>query len=100
MSHLFNRKCQTSLQLVQGEPAFLQPGHEAHEGREASHVLLNILDIPDLAYFGDGRDLVRVRFDAVLGDDVTQELSPGDPEGAFFWVQLNVEPPEVVDGFF
>jgi hypothetical protein len=36
----------------------------------------------------------------VLGDDVTQELSPGDPEGAFFWVQLNVEPPEVVDGFF
>jgi hypothetical protein len=54
MSHLSNIKCQTSLQLVQGEPVFLQLGHEAHEGREASHVLLNILDIPDLAYFGDG----------------------------------------------
>jgi hypothetical protein len=36
----------------------------------------------------------------VLGDDVTEELSPGEPEGAFFWVQLNVEPPEAVDGFF
>jgi hypothetical protein len=25
-------------------------------------------------------------FDATLGDDVTQELSLGDPEGAFFLV--------------
>jgi hypothetical protein len=27
-------------------------------------------------------------------------VSSGDPEGAFFCVQLNVEPPEVVEGFF
>jgi hypothetical protein len=47
---------------------------------------VNVLDIPDVAYFGDGQDLVGVHFDAVLGDDVTQELSPGDLEGAFFLV--------------
>jgi hypothetical protein len=70
------------------------------EVREASHEPLNAFDVPDLAYFGDGRDLIGVCFDAALGDDVTQELSPGDPEGAFFWVQLHVEPPKVVEGFF
>jgi hypothetical protein len=31
---------------------------------------LNILDISDLAYFSDGQNLVRVRFDATLDDDV------------------------------
>jgi hypothetical protein len=48
---------------------------------------------------GDGRDLVGVRFDAALGDDVPRELAPGDPKGSFLRVQLNVEPPEVVQGF-
>jgi hypothetical protein len=40
------------------------------EGREASHKPLGILDILDLAYFSNGRDLVRFRFNAVLGDNV------------------------------
>jgi hypothetical protein len=44
---------------------------------------LDVLDIHDLAYFSDGRDFVMVCFDATLGDDVPQELVPGDPEGAF-----------------
>jgi hypothetical protein len=44
---------------------------------------LVILDVPDVAYFSDGRDFVRVCFDAMLGDDVPQELAPGDPEVAF-----------------
>jgi hypothetical protein len=61
---------------------------------------LNVFDVPDLAYFGDGRDIVEVCFDATLSDDITQELSPRDPEGAFFRVQLNVELTEVVEGFF
>jgi hypothetical protein len=80
--------------------SFPYPGHETTEGRETSHELLNILDVPDLAYFSDGRDVVGVRFNVALGDDVPQELSPGDPEGAFIRVQLDVEPPEVVEGFF
>jgi hypothetical protein len=50
---------------------FTQSGHEAAQGHEASHVLLNALDVPDLAYFSDGRDLVGVCFDAALSDDVT-----------------------------
>jgi hypothetical protein len=65
-------------------PTFSQPGYKAAEGHEASHKLLDILDIPMLAYISDGQDLVGVCFDAVLGDDVPQELAPGDPEGALF----------------
>jgi hypothetical protein len=60
---------------------------------------MNVLNVPDQAHFNDGSNLVRVRFSATLGDDVPQELAPGDSEGAFFWVQLNVEPPKVVEGF-
>jgi hypothetical protein len=44
---------------------------------------LNILDVPNLAYFGDGRG-VGVHFDDVVDDDVTQELSLGDIKGALF----------------
>jgi hypothetical protein len=61
---------------------------------------LDILDVPDLAYFRDGQDLVRVCFDVGLGDDVPQEFALGDPKGALFWVQLDVEVPEVSEGFF
>jgi hypothetical protein len=49
---------------------FPQPRHEMAEGCEASHELLNVLDVPDLAYFSDGQDLVGVHFDCTLGDDV------------------------------
>jgi hypothetical protein len=69
-------------------------------GREASHEPLDILDILDLAHFSDGWDLIGVHFDAALGDDVPQELAPGDPKGALFLVQLHVEVPEVSEGFF
>jgi hypothetical protein len=40
------------------------------EGYEAPHELLNILNIPDWTHFGNGQDLVRVHFDAALGDYV------------------------------
>jgi hypothetical protein len=70
------------------------------EGCEASHEPLDVLDVPDLAYFSNGQDFVGVCFDAVLSDDVPQELTPGDPEGALIRVQLDVEAPEAVEGFF
>jgi hypothetical protein len=60
---------------------------------------LNILDISDLTHFGNDRNLVSVCFDTMLGDDVPQELTLGDSEGACLWVQLDVELPEVVKGF-
>jgi hypothetical protein len=45
---------------------------------------LDILDVLDLSYFHDGRDLVEVFFDAAFGDDVPQELALGDLNGALF----------------
>jgi hypothetical protein len=86
-------------QLVQWEPALPQLGHEAAEGYETPHESLNVLDISDLAHFSDGQDLVRVCFDAVLSDDVPQELAPGDSKGSLLRLQLDVELPEVVEGF-
>jgi hypothetical protein len=74
-----------------------QPGHKVVEGHEASYELLNIFDVLNLAYFDDGQNLVEVCFDAALGDDVPEELASGDLEGALLWVQLNVEPLEVVE---
>jgi hypothetical protein len=79
---------------------FPQSGHEMAEGREASHKSLDILDIPDLAYFRDSRDLIGVCFNAALADDVPQEFAPGDLKGALFQVQLDVEVPEVSKSFF
>jgi hypothetical protein len=62
--------------------------------------LLNVLNVPGLTHFGDGQNLDRVCFNAALSDDVPQELTPGDFKCAFLRVQLNVEPSEVVEGFF
>jgi hypothetical protein len=39
-----------------------------------------------LAYFSNGQYLVRICFNAALGDDVAQKLVSGDPKGALFWV--------------
>jgi hypothetical protein len=47
-----------------------KPGHEVAEGHEVPHEPLNVLDVPNLIHFGDGRNLVRVCFDASLDDDV------------------------------
>jgi hypothetical protein len=71
VSHPSNRKSQTSLTTCTRETCVPPTEHDAVDGLEASHEPLNILDIPDLAYFGDGRHLIRVHFDAMLGDDVT-----------------------------
>jgi hypothetical protein len=60
---------------------FPKPGHEAVEGREASHEPLNILDVLDLAYFCDGQNPIGVHFDAAHGDDGTVVLSQ-DQSGA------------------
>jgi hypothetical protein len=67
--------------LYKGSLHSPQRRHEATEGREASHEPLNVLNVPDLAYFSDCRNLVGVHFDAMLGDDVPQELALGDSEG-------------------
>jgi hypothetical protein len=83
-----------------GGPTFPQLGHETAEGCEAPHESLNVFNIPDLTHFGDGQNLVRVGFDVALSDVVPQVVTPGDSEGAFLRVQLNVESSEVAEGFF
>jgi hypothetical protein len=67
---------------------------------DAPHEPLDILAIPDLAYFGDSRDFVRVCFNVALGDDVPQEFASRDPDGAFFQFQPNVKASEVCECFF
>jgi hypothetical protein len=49
---------------------FPQMRHKTTEGREVPYEPLDVLDTSDLAHFGNGQDLVRICFDAVLGDDV------------------------------
>jgi hypothetical protein len=79
---------------------FPQPGHETTEDHEAPHEPLDVFDTPYLVYFSDGQDLVELFLDVVLGDDVPQELAPGDPKGAFFQFQPDAKAPEVSEGFF
>jgi hypothetical protein len=38
--------------------------------------------------------------DVTLGDDVPQKLALGVSKGALLRVQLNVEPREIIEGFF
>jgi hypothetical protein len=63
-------------------------GHKTAEGYEAPHETLDVLDIYDLTHFGNDRDLVRICFDAALGDDVPQKFISGDIKGAFFGFSL------------
>jgi hypothetical protein len=49
---------------------FSKSGHESAEGYEASHKPLDVLDSPDLAHFSDGRYLVGIGLDAMIGDDI------------------------------
>jgi hypothetical protein len=79
---------------------FPKPGHELVEGHEASHESLNVFDVLDWTHPGEGWDIIGVWFNAMFGNDVPQELPPGDSEGAFLRVQLVVESLEVLEGFF
>jgi hypothetical protein len=65
-----NRKSQTSSVACIGGVVLPQPLHEVAEGCEVSHELLNVLDVPSLAYLSDGQNLVEVHLDAMLDDDV------------------------------
>jgi hypothetical protein len=53
------------------------------QSHEAPHEPLDIVDILDLAYFGDGRHLVGVRFNAAFIDDVPRSLPRGTPKVHF-----------------
>ena len=50
------------------------------------------------AHHRDGRDLLRVGFDATLEDDKTQQHTPWNPNNAFLGVELNVVCSEFCEG--
>jgi hypothetical protein len=62
---------------------FPQSGYEMAEVCEAPHESLNVLNVSDMSHVGNRRDLIKVRFDSTLSDDVHMELVPRDFEGAF-----------------
>ena len=65
------------------------------QGNQTASEPLYALDVAYGAHVGNGRDLFRVGLDAVLGHDVSKQLSLWLPKNAFFGVQPDVEPSEV-----
>ena len=56
------------------------------------------LYVLNLAHPHDGRDLLWVGFDTVLGDDKTQQHTPRGPENAFLGVEFDVVCSEFLEG--
>ena len=62
---------------------------KAAERGEAPYNLLYPLYALNQAHPNDGRDLLRVGFDAMLRDDETKQHTPRDPENTLLGVELN-----------
>jgi hypothetical protein len=62
---------------------------EKAEGRKTSHDSLYAFQVRDGPHAGDGCDLLRVGFDAPLGDDEPQEHASGHPEDTLFEIELD-----------
>ena len=60
------------------------------EHDEAPYNSLYPLYVLNWAHPCDGGDLLRVGFDAMLGDDKTQQHTPWDFKNAFIGVEFNV----------
>jgi len=75
---------------IEREASFAEAQDETAERGEAPHNSLYPLYVLNRAYPRDGRDLLWVGFDAMLGDDKTQQHTPWDPENTLLGVELNV----------
>jgi hypothetical protein len=95
-----NGTSQTSSTIYTRESAFPKPGHKLAEGCKATHESLNVLDVLDWTDPSSGQDLIGVCFNVAFGNDIPQELPPEDSKGAFPRIQVDVEAPEVAEGFF
>ena len=74
---------------IEGETSFVEARDKAAEHGEASYNSLYPLYVLNRAHSHDGRDLLWVGFDAMLGDDKTQQHSPWDPKNTLLVVELN-----------
>ena len=59
------------------------------ERGEAPYNLLYPIYVLNRSHPRDGRDLLRVGFDATLGDDKTQQHTPWDPKNTLLGVELD-----------
>ena len=59
---------------------------------------LYLLHVLNRAHPCDGRDLLWVGLDAMLGDDETKQHAPRDPKNALLRVELNVVCSEFCEG--
>ena len=75
---------------IEGETPFAKAGDEATERGEAPYNSLYPLYVLNRGHPLDGQDLLRVGFDATLGDDKTQQHTPRDPKNAFLGVEFDV----------
>ena len=85
---------------IEGETSFVDARDKATERGEAPHNSLYPLCVLNRAYPHDGRDLLLVGFDAMLGDDKTQQHTPWDPENTLLRVELDVVRSEFCKGLF
>ena len=75
---------------IEGETSFVEARDKAAERSEAPYNSLYPLYVLNQAHPHDGRDLIWVGFDAMLGDDKTQQHTLWDPKNALLEVELNV----------
>ena len=83
---------------IEGETSFTKMRDKAAERGEATCNSLYPLYVLNRAHPRDGRDLLRVGFDAMLGDDKTQQHTPWDPKNALLRVELDAACLEFCEG--
>jgi hypothetical protein len=74
---------------VEGQPHLAEPRNKAAQGGEAPQHLLDPLEVSNWAHPLEGRDLLRVWLDPLLGDDVSQQHASRHSEDTLFGVQLH-----------
>ena len=73
---------------IEGETSFVEAQDEAVERDEAPCNSLYPLYVLNQAHPHDGRDLLWVGLDAMLGDDETEQHAPWDPKMHFSGLSL------------
>ena len=78
-----------SLEVDREETSFAEARDKAAKRGKAPYNSLYPLYVMNRAHPCDSRVLLRVGFDAMLGDDKTQQHTPWDPENRHLWVEID-----------
>ena len=85
-------------ELIEGETSFAEAQDKVAERGEAPCNSLYPLYVLNRAHPCDGQNLLRVGFDATLGDDKTQQHGHWDPKNALLEVEFDVICSEFCEG--